>query len=123
MVCERIAFHLYLLNPEHIILIQLITIIINNQLNTNNCRTSRVNELMKYGNFLFKIKNQKNVLKKELNKNMIKKKESTDTIAIKHKISPMKLKVPGKLRLLSKKNNNNPRNCVFTKKKQSKYLE
>jgi len=25
---------------------------------------------MKYGNFLFKIKNQKNVLKKELNKNM-----------------------------------------------------
>ena len=54
----------------NIILIQQITIIINNRLNTNNCRTSRVNELMKYGNFLFKIKNQKNVLKKELNKNM-----------------------------------------------------
>ena len=54
---------------------------------------------------------------------MIKKKESTDTIAIKHKISPMKLKVPGKLRFASKKNNNNPRNCVFIKKKQSKYLE
>jgi hypothetical protein len=78
---------------------------------------------MKKGNFLFKIINQKNVLKKELNKNINTKKESTDTIAIKHKISPMKLKVPGKLRLLSKKNNNNPRNCVLKKKKQSKYLE
>ena len=53
---------------------------------------------------------------------MIKKKESTDTIAIKHKISPMKLKVPGKLGLLGKKNSNNPRNCVFIRREQSKYL-
>jgi hypothetical protein len=78
---------------------------------------------MKYNNFLFKIKNQKNVLKKELNKNIIKKKESIVIIAIKHNISPIKFNVTGKLRLLGKRNNNNPRNCVFIKKKLSKYLE
>ena len=56
-------------------IIKLININNNNQLNINNCITSRVNELMKYGNFLFKIKNQRNVLKKVLDKKKIIKKD------------------------------------------------